>query len=81
MNIPSGIPSIDDYHALVESSAFGTIESFSDSFVRDNTNVFNEYNKKWILDPLHTYNRQWEYPYVVQRISEYAASGIIVLAE
>ncbi|MGH8751331.1 MAG: class I SAM-dependent methyltransferase [Burkholderiales bacterium] len=50
------------------------MESFSDDFVRSQSEYLKSYRKKWVADPLHQWSRQWEYPFVFSRISEYAGN-------
>ncbi|MFC2149181.1 class I SAM-dependent methyltransferase [Candidatus Auribacterota bacterium] len=46
------------------------MERFSDSFLSVNSEYLSDYAKKWVIDPLHQWSRQWEYPYVFDGISK-----------
>lgn len=74
MKIPPGIPFVKDYLSLIASEDYRTIETFSDLFLERHKAVFREYARKWLFDPFHTYNRQWEYPYVYQQIKGHLGS-------
>lgn len=51
------------------------MEAFSDRFLDRNKSVLRSYGAKWIPDPLHQWSRQWEYPFIYQRLSKMAATG------
>lgn len=68
MHINSGIPTIGEYQALIKSDLFIKMETFSNDFIKANELINTKYNKKWIGDPLHTWSRQWEYPFTYTRI-------------
>ncbi len=72
MKIDSGIPTIDAYNTLLKGELFSEMEAFSNKFLESNRPFLDEYSQKWVADPLHQWSRQWEYPYVFTRISEYA---------
>jgi len=65
------IPSTGDYQAMLHSPLFLDMESFSNSFLKNNEASLQSYFEKWVSDPLHQWSRQWEYPYVFQKIEEY----------
>ena len=67
--LEAGIPGIDDYKQLIQTSLFRDMETFSNVFLRKNMFLHDHY--KWVKDPLHQWSRQWEYPYVYQSIRGY----------
>jgi len=67
-----GIPEIGEYHKLLTTSFFKEIEDFSNEFLRINKIHLANYSEKWVVDPLHQWSRQWEYPYVLSKLSAYA---------
>ena len=71
----SGLPKIDDYQRLLQSDLFKSIECFSNEFARSQSAYLKGYRRKWVADPLHQWSRQWEYPFVFSRISEFAGNA------
>lgn len=69
-SFPDGIPLERDYRALVESDAFRAMEQFSDSFLSANKIILRDYMNKWVVDPLHQWSRQCEYPFVYSRVQQ-----------
>jgi SAM-dependent methyltransferase len=68
-----GLPLERDYRAVLDSVAFKDMETFSDRFLSSNERVLGRYGKRWGRDPLHQWSRQWEYPFVLDRLG--IASG------
>src|SRR5437773_5833819 len=63
-----GIPSLIEYKVVVGGALFANIQNFSTRFLHEDhhrTPVFN----RWPADPLHTYNRQWEYPFAASHLA------------
>jgi ubiquinone/menaquinone biosynthesis C-methylase UbiE len=75
LSLYSGLPKIDDYQRLLQSDLFKSMESFSNEFVRSQSAYLKGYRMKWVADPLHQWSRQWEYPFVFSRISEFAGNA------
>ncbi len=67
-----GIPLVQDYAELIETKGFKEIESFSEKFLLNNLAPFTSYAHKWVKDPLHQWSRQWEYPYVYNKVRKVA---------
>lgn len=65
------IPRLDLYSELLKSQLFRGMEEYSDKFNRQNKELYKKYSQSWVLDPLHQWSRQWEYPFIYQCISEY----------
>lgn len=63
-SLPNGVPTENDYKYLIESDEFRKMEVFSNQFILQNKRTLKNYSKKWVLDPLHQWSRQWEYPFV-----------------
>lgn len=63
-----GIPKIREYTLLIESGEFKKLEQFSDSFLSVNKKILGNYASRWVKDPLHQWSRQWEYPYVFDKV-------------
>lgn len=66
--LPRGFPSEDNYRAVLESAAFKDMEAFSDRFLSSNGRALGGHGKRWGKDPLHQWSRQWEYPFVCDRL-------------
>ena len=69
-----GLVKIFDYKALLQSELFSRVEKFSNNFVSQNSELLSTYCRKWVLDPLHQWSRQWEYPFVFSEIQKYASA-------
>lgn len=72
MKLDSCIPTIKDYHTLTKSNLFLKMESFSNNFLKDNRHLLAQYGRKWVIDSFHQWSRQWEYPFVFDRILKYS---------
>ena len=66
----SGIPTIAAYRDLLRTDSFLELESFSEDFIRRYKSCFPRFSLRWTADSLHVWSRQWEYPFVLQAISE-----------
>lgn len=66
--LKSAVPTITDYKKNLQSSSFKTMEAFSDDFLTRNRDILTEYARKWVADPFHQWSRQWEYPYVYNKL-------------
>jgi ubiquinone/menaquinone biosynthesis C-methylase UbiE len=64
-----GIVPIADYEELLRSPGFIEMERFSDAFLAENRSALAAYARHWVKDPLHQWSRQWEYPYVAQKLA------------
>jgi ubiquinone/menaquinone biosynthesis C-methylase UbiE len=67
--LDAGIPRIEDYKKLIQTSFFRDMETYSNTFLQEN--VFLQDHYKWVKDPLHQWSRQWEYLYVYRSVMEY----------
>lgn len=67
--LEAGIPRIEDYKKLIQTSFFRDMETYSNAFLQEN--MFLQDHYKWVKDPLHQWSRQWEYPYVYRSVMEY----------
>ena len=66
-----GIPFQREYDALLRSAAFTDMAAFSRAFLERNRGVLGDYIAKWGAEnPLISWSRQWEYPYVFARVAE-----------
>ena len=67
----SGVPREHNYRSLIKSDEYKEMEIFSDGFLYNNRKILDNYSKKWVKDPLHQWSRQWEYPYVFNKIESF----------
>ncbi len=67
--ISAGTPTVKEYGIVTDSPLFREMEEFSDAFIERNRAHLAEYSRKWVSDPLHQFNRQWEYPFAYDRIA------------
>lgn len=67
--LEAGIPRIEFYKELIQTSFFQDMETYSNAFLHENVFLLDHY--KWVKDPLHQWSRQWEYPYVYRSVMEY----------
>ncbi|MBN2457248.1 MAG: class I SAM-dependent methyltransferase [Sedimentisphaerales bacterium] len=74
MQMPQGLVRISDYKALLQSELFSRMEKFSNNFITQNSEILTAYSRKWVLDPLHQWSRQWEYCFVFSHIQKYATT-------
>lgn len=65
----SGIPTETEYRENLESAEFRQLEGFSNAFIAKNEARLKKYARKWIKDPLHQWSRQWEYPFVLNKLA------------
>ncbi len=66
----NGVPLDSEYQQLVRSQKFAEMESFSNAFLANNAEALRPYVERWVADPLHQWSRQWEYPFVNDRIRQ-----------
>ena len=70
--LPSGIPRMNEYrYVLGNMDIFGKMDYFSRHWQELHRDTMTEYGKTWVKDPLHQWSRQWEYPYIFDKISAY----------
>jgi ubiquinone/menaquinone biosynthesis C-methylase UbiE len=71
LRLRDGIPFQNEYEALLRSAAFRDMAAFSKAFLERNGVVLADYIAKWGAEnPLMSWSRQWEYPYVFARVAE-----------
>ena len=71
LRLRDGIPLRSEYAAVLESGDFEDMREFSESFVERNRTVLGSYIARWGAEnPLRSWSRQWEYPYVFGQVAE-----------
>lgn len=53
----AGTPNISEYLAMLESTALGEIQNYSDSFLKAIEESLRPHSRKWVADPLHQWSR------------------------
>lgn len=77
MKLLSGFPLKEDYLKLLRSNLYKRMESYSNKFIKDNKDILHSYSRRWVTDPFHQWSRQWEYPYVYERIENSQIGSLI----
>jgi len=69
--LPPGIPLVKNYKQVTAAGLFREMELYSESFLEKNGEVLKLYGSRWVFDSLHSWSRQWEYPFVFTRIMDF----------
>jgi len=69
--LSSGMPRIGNYKEVISGKSFKEMERYSESFLEENEDVLKKYGARWMFDSLHSWSRQWEYPFVFTRIMDF----------
>jgi len=72
--LEEGTPTLEKYWEYVRTSEFKKIEKYSNKFVANTKKLLSQYKNKWVLDSLHQWSRQWEYPYTIKQVLHYSQS-------
>lgn len=71
LQLRDGVPLKHERDTVLQSEVFREMKAFSEGFLERNRDVLAGYAAKWGADnPLHSWSRQWEYPYVFARVAE-----------
>ena len=70
-----GIPDRDRYRAVVASDEFESMKAVASQFRERHRGALALYDETWTNDPLHQWSRQWEYPYVLDRVTAAASAS------
>lgn len=74
MHLPSGIPTLPDLDALKQTDLYARHVQFNCEFLQKHNQAMQEYGRHWGMDPFKLWSRRWEYPYVAERLLEFAAN-------
>jgi SAM-dependent methyltransferase len=66
--LPDGYPLLATYLQIPDNDIYKRMENFSDRFLQTNSAILSYYSKRWVVDPLHTWSRRWEYLFVYERL-------------
>ncbi|MFZ5561603.1 MAG: class I SAM-dependent methyltransferase [Pseudomonadota bacterium] len=68
--IKAGIPAPGDYQAILQHPVFKKLEAYSNTYQSVHADLLRPYARKWVIDPLHQWSRQWEYPFMAEAIAQ-----------
>jgi ubiquinone/menaquinone biosynthesis C-methylase UbiE len=72
MQLTSGIPRIAWVDELERQDLYRRHTDFNRDFLSSHGQALAKYGRHWGQDPFKLWSRRWEYPYVVQRVLEFA---------
>ena len=71
LQLRDGVPLKAECATVLRSAAFREMEAFSKGFLERNRGVLAGYTARWGAEnPLRSWSRQWEYPYVFGKVAE-----------
>jgi SAM-dependent methyltransferase len=68
----SGIPRIDELDQLKQTETYRQPSEFNTAFLRRHHDALKGYGKHWGSDPFRLWSRRWEYPFVAERVLDFA---------
>jgi SAM-dependent methyltransferase len=74
MYLRSGIPLLSELDAHLQSAAYKHHVDFNRAFLEKNDAAMSQYGKLWAKDTFRLWSRRWEYPFVAQRVIDFAKS-------
>src|SRR3954468_11322284 len=72
MHLRTGIPLLSELDAHLKSEEYQRHVAFNRAFLQTNDKAMNQYGKLWAKDTFRLWSRRWEYPFVAQRVIEFA---------
>ena len=72
MHLRTGIPLIGELEQHLASEAYRRHVEFNRDFLEKNDAAMSRYGKLWAKDTFRLWSRRWEYPFVAQRVIEFA---------
>lgn len=79
MQIDSGVPTFADLDQVTTGETFRRMEADNQHFLTTYESALSYYRRRWVSDPLHTWSRRWEYPYVHEAVREAMAGPGVLL--
>ena len=79
MEITSGVPTFADLEQVMAGTTFRHMESENQRFLEQYDKPLAYDKRSWVTDPLHTWSRRWEYPYVHEAVREAMAGPGVLL--
>src|SRR3954471_21830860 len=72
MHLRTGIPLLSELEAHLKSEEYNRHVEFNRAFLEKNDAAMNQYGKLWAKDTFRLWSRRWEYPFVTQRVIQFA---------
>src|SRR5688500_3258530 len=72
MQLRTGIPRLSELDQHLASDDYKRHVEFNRSFLQRNDSAMSQYGKLWAKDTFRLWSRRWEYPFVAQRVIEFA---------
>jgi len=69
-----GIPRISELDQLKETETYRGPSDFNTAFLARHHDALAKYGRHWGNDPFKLWSRRWEYPWVAQRVLQFAQS-------
>ena len=74
MQMRSGIPRLSELDAHLAGDDYKHHVEFNRDFLARNDAAMSQYGKLWAKDTFRLWSRRWEYPFVAQRLIEFAGT-------
>ncbi len=71
MNLRPGIPLLSEVDALTADPYYAEHTAYNKAFLARHGDALSGYGKLWGQDPFMLWSRRWEYPFEVQKVTEY----------
>jgi SAM-dependent methyltransferase len=72
MHLRTGIPLLAELEAHLKSDDYHRHVEFNRAFLERNDAAMSQYGKLWAKDTFRLWSRRWEYPFVTQRVIQFA---------
>jgi SAM-dependent methyltransferase len=72
MHLRTGIPLLAELDAHLKSEEYNRHVEFNRAFLERNDAAMSQYGKLWAKDTFRLWSRRWEYPFVTQRVIQFA---------
>ena len=72
MNLRPGIPLQSEVDALQRDPLYAQHTSYNQRFLESNGKALSGYGKLWGQNPFRMWSRRWEYPFVIQKVLDFA---------
>ncbi|MBC8107223.1 MAG: class I SAM-dependent methyltransferase [Anaerolineae bacterium] len=70
--LKTGIPRITELDQLKQTETYRGPSDFNTAFLARHHNALQKYGRHWGNDPFKLWSRRWEYPFVAQRVLDFA---------
>ena len=72
MHLRTGIPLLSELESHLASDPYQRHIAFNRAFLEKNDAAMSQYGKLWAKDTFRLWSRRWEYPFVAQRVIQFA---------